>query len=60
MNESDYDPMIAVAANKTVVSLADGRRGRLVYWARRGEQATVVIEGRHVRVHKTEVATVAS
>lgn len=52
------DPMIAVAANKTPVSLADGRTGFLVWWQFDGDRCTVVINGRHERVKKDSVTTV--
>ena len=54
----DYDPFIAVAANRQFVQLSDGTTGRLVYWSRTDDHATVVINGRHVRVAKDDIACV--
>jgi hypothetical protein len=56
--EDDYDPFIAAAANRQPVRLTDGLTGRLVYWSRKGDNATVVVNGRHVRILKDDIECV--
>jgi len=55
VEHEDYDPMVVAAANRQVVRLKNGFTGRLVYWARVGNNATVVVDGRHLRIAKDEI-----
>lgn len=54
----DYDPMVAVAANRTPVRLPNGRVGLLLWWSRDSDSATVYLDGRHIRITKDEVVAV--
>ena len=56
--DADYDPMVAVAANRQVIVLKDGRIGRLVYWSTKDDNATIYTAGRHVRFHKDDLLCV--
>ena len=54
----DYDPMVAVAANRSPVQLENGRVARLLWWSRDSDSATVYLDGRHIRINKDEVIVV--
>lgn len=57
-DRDDYDPMVVAAANRQVVRLRNGFTGRLVYWSKTENSATVVIDNRHLRVPKNEIVRV--
>jgi hypothetical protein len=54
----DYDPLIVAAANRQIVRLTNGLTGRLIYWSKSADSATVVIGGRHVRITKDQIMCV--
>ena len=61
MSESEireYDPMVVVAANRSLVRLKDGRVGRLVWWSTNHDLATIYADGKHLRISKDEVAEI--
>lgn len=45
-----FDPWVGAAAARVLVSLPDGRTGRLVHVTRTSDVATVMCAGRRVRV----------
>jgi hypothetical protein len=55
---STYEPFIVAAANRQMVRLHDGRTGRLIWWSKHGESATVIIAGRHIRIHHHDLAEI--
>ena len=61
MSESEtreYDPMVVVAANRSLVRLRDGSVGRLLWWSTTSDLATVYADGKHRRVSKDEVTEI--
>lgn len=56
--KGDYEPMVAVASNRQVVRLKDGRTGRLIFWSIKTDDATVYMNGRHVGIKHDDILCV--
>jgi hypothetical protein len=50
--------MVAVAANRQMVRLRDGRIGRLIFWDVKSNNATIYSAGRHLPIIKDDVVAV--